>query len=469
MTGVYGIFNTAKVALFTHQTGIEITGNNIANVNTPGYSRQRVNLVTSEPVLSTVGAMGTGVEITEIQRIHDPFLGAQINEETQKMGKWESQQGALERVEMVFDAASDSGLIQSMNEFWNGWQDLANNPTGQTERVALVGKSETMALAFNQMSSDLQQIQKDLDISIKGTVDNINQIAIEIADLNYKIGSMEAEDRNANSYKDAQELLLKDLSLLIDVTSFENSNGGITVLTGTGRTLVETVFTSELTVTVNANGFYDVGFINKDGTTTNISSEISGGKLKGWLDSRDIKIPDYLSRLDILAGTIIAEVNSLHVGVVGSPPSGGFDLYGNGGEVFFTGTTASDITVNANIITDPNLVAASQSPTAHGDNSNALAIADLQNTILPALNTARFDDYYNAIVNSVGSNVKEASNNHEHQITMVEHLDNYRESISGVSLDEEMVNMIKYQHAYSAAAKMIQVADEMLNTLINMV
>ncbi len=468
MTGIYGIFNTAKVALFTHQTGIEITGNNIANVNTPGYSRQRVNLVTSEPVLSTVGAMGTGVEITEIQRIHDRFLGAQINEETQKMGRWESQQGALERVEMVFDASSDSGLIQNMNEFWNGWHDLANNPTGQTERVALVGKSETMALSFNQMSSDLQQIQKDLDISIKGTVDNINQIAIEIADLNYKIGAMEAEGRNANSFKDAQELLLKDLSLLIDVTSFENSNGGMTVLTGTGRTLVETVFTSELTVTVNANALYDVGFMNKDGTTTNISSEISGGKLKGWLDSRDIKIPDYLSRLDILAETLITEVNLLHE-YDPLTNTGGFDLYGNDGTFFFDGATASDITVNANIITDPNLVAASQSPTAHGDNSNALAIADLQNAVLPALNTARFDDYYNAIVNSVGSDVQEASSNYEHQIAMVDHLDNYRESISGVSLDEEMVNMIKYQHAYAAAAKMIQVADEILDTLINMV
>ena len=459
MSGIHGIFNTARVALSTQQMGIEITGNNIANVNTPGYSRQRVNLVTSEPVLSTIGSMGTGVEVKEIQRIYDQFLSAQINEENSKTGRWESKRGALEKTEMIFDAASGSGLSQRMSEFWNGWQDLANNPIGQTERVALVAKSETMILSFNQVSSDLQQTQQEMNVSIKGTVENINLLTTQIADFNYKIASMEAESRNANNYRDQQELLIKDLSLLMDIKTFENSNGATTVLTGTGRALVENVFTSDLAVIPNTNGFYDVGFIDKDGTTTDISMELSGGKLKGWLDARD-EIAGYLASLDTMAGTLITQVNTLH--------QGGFDLAGAPGEVFFAGTTAADIAVNSNIINDPNLVAAA-SATAHGDNTNALAIADLQNTPMVALGTTTFDDYYNSIVNNVGTDVKEASSNHEHQLSMMNHLDDYRESVSGVSLDEEMVNMIKFQHAYDASAKMIQVADDMLDTLLRMI
>ncbi len=461
MSGIHGIFNTARVALSAQQMGIEITGNNIANVNTPGYSRQRVNLITSEPVLSTIGSMGTGVEVKEIQRIYDQFLSAQINEENSKTGKWESERGALEKTEMIFDAASGSGLSQRMSEFWNAWQDLANNPIGQTERVALVAKSETMILSFNQISSDLQQTQKEMNVSIKGTVENINLLTSQIADFNYKIASMEAESRNANNYRDQQELLIKDLSLLMDIKTFENSNGATTVLTGTGRALVENVFTADLAVITNANGFYNVGFIDNTGVTTDISTELSGGRLKGWLDARDVEIADYLTRLDTMTGTLITQVNTLH--------QGGFDLAGAAGEVFFTGTTAADIAVNTNILNDPNLVAASATALAHGDNTNALAIADLQNTLMPALGATTFDDYCNSIVNNVGTDVREASTNHEHQISMMNHLDDYRESVSGVSLDEEMVNMIKFQHAYDASAKMIQVANEMLDTLLRMI
>ncbi|MBW1700778.1 MAG: flagellar hook-associated protein FlgK [Deltaproteobacteria bacterium] len=463
MTGIYGvILNSGRGALLAQQKAIEITGHNIANVNTPGYSRQRVNLAANDPLYSGIGLMGGGVRATEIQRIYDRFLGLQINNENQNLGRWEARKGALERVEIIFDESSGYGLNQAMSEFWNAWQDLANNPSGHVERVTLLAKSETMATTFNNMYSNLEQVQKDIDTSIRGTVEEINLIAQQVADLNQKIVEVEVNGQNANDYRDSRDLLLRELSSMIDINTFENNDGSVTVSVGSGKPLVESIFAWSLSTETNASGLQDIVWVDSDGNTTDITNDISGGKLKGWIEARDVAIPDYLDRLDDLAANIISEVNALH--------SNGFGLDGSTGNDVFTGTSASDMAVNQLIADDVNLIAAAGSAGGvPGDNSNAIAIANLQNDLLMGGNTATFDDYFNSIVSDVGSGVQNATVNFNHQYSMVEHLDNYRESISGVSLDEEMVNLVKYQHAYNAAAKLISLVDELLNTVISMV
>ena len=176
---------------------------------------------------------------------------------------------------------------------------------------------------------------------------------------------------------------------------------------------------------------------------------------------RDAAIPDYLSRLDALAGGIITEVNNLH--------TGGFDLDALAGEAFFSGTTAADIGINPNIQADPNrIAAASTAAGVPGDNSNAIAIAGLQHAGIMGGGTATYDDFYSALVTDVGNQVQTAAGYAEHQGVMVTSLENYRDSISGVSLDEEMLNLIKFQHAYDAAAKLISTVDEMIDTVMNM-
>lgn len=463
MTGIYGvILNSGRGALLAQQKAIEITGHNIANVNTPGYSRQRVNLAANDPIYSGIGLMGCGVRATEIQRIYDRFVGLQINNENQNLGRWEARKGALERVEIIFDESSGYGLNQAMSEFWNAWQDLANNPSGNVERVTLLAKSETMATTFNNMYSNLEQVQKDIDTSISGTVEDINLIAEQIADLNQKIVEVEVSGQNANDYRDSRDLLLKELSSMIDIDTFENSDGSVTVSVGNGKPLVESIFAWSLSTETNASGLQDIVWVDSDGNTTDITNDISGGKLKGWIEARDVAIPDYLDRLDDLAANIISEVNAIH--------SNGFGLDGSTGNDYFTGTSASDMAVNQVIAGDVNLIAAASSAGGvPGDNSNAIAIASLQNELLMSGNTTTFDDYFSSLISVAGSDVKEATANFDHQYSMVAHLDNYRESISGVSLDEEMVNLVKFQHAYDAAAKLISTVDELLNTVISMV
>lgn len=464
MPDIYGILNVARGALLTQQRAIDVTGHNIANVNTPGYSRQRVNMQTNTPIPFSPGQMGTGVNAVEIQRIYDRFLGVQISNENQNLGRWEAQKSSIEKVEMILDETSGYGLSQAMSEFWNAWQDLANNPSGHTERTLLKTKSEILANTFNKAYLDLQQIQKDTDDSIKGTIQEINLITDQIADLNQQISQIEVTGQNANDLRDSRDLLLNELSSMIDITTSEGDNGKVSVFVSGGRPLVQDNSSWDLSTKPNVvSGLQDIVWLDGSGSSANITNNISGGKLKGWIEVRDVIIPEYMSNLEDLADGIKEAVNTAH--------GNGYDLNGDEGEDFFSGTLEDgSFAVDSAIAANVNKIAASGTLSGvPGDNSTAIAIANLQYAHTMSSGTATFDDYYNSVVSDVGNDVQTASTNFDHQTSMVSHLENYRESISGVSLDEEMINLIKFQHAYDAAAKLITIVDELLNTVINMV
>jgi flagellar hook-associated protein 1 FlgK len=466
MSDINGILSIAGQALSTQQQAISVTSHNIANVNTPGYSRQKLVMTTNPPVDSAVGPMGTGVDAVEIERIYDRFINAQINNESQELGRWDAQKNAVESLEMIFNEAYGYGLSEAMSEYWDAWQALSNNPAGLTERQVLLTRGQILTSTFNKLDSDLTQSQRDQDLAIEGTVIEVNRLAAQLVDLNQKIVSSETGTQNANDYRDQRDLVLKGLSELIDINEFENADGSVSVLIADGRPLVSGTTSWQLSTQVNASGLQDVVWLDDAGNPVIINNDISGGKLKGWLETRDVLIPDYLNRLDTLAQTLVTEVNNLH--------QTGFDLNGIVGQVFFDGTgTAADIEVNANIVGDPSLIAASFDPlpflSAPGDNRNAVEIAKLQHQLLMNGNTATFNDYYSSLVRDVGTEVLKSDSYYTHQSEMVAQLDNYRESVSGVSLDEEMINLIKFQNAYAAAAKLVSTADEMMQTVLQMV
>jgi len=459
--GIYSTLIIGRDALITQQRAIEVTGHNIANVNTPGYSRQRLLFDAKDSVDIGIGQIGTGVQGLAIERIYDNYLGDQINNAAQDLGRWEAQRDALERVEMVFDEGSGYGLNNAMSEFWNLWQDLANNPAGHTERTLLLAKSENLTNTFNTIYSDLVGIQNDLDSGISAIVSEINLLAKEIEDLNDKILLIEATNQNANDYRDERDQLLKNISELIDFTSSEASDGRVTITLGDGNDLVGNPAYGTLIATdSDGDGFLDVEWSSASGTM--INANISKGKLKGLFETRDVIIDDMLTRLNTLAASIRDEVNAEHIA--------GYGLDGTQNNFFDPAGTLTDATfsVNPSISANVNKIAAGDTSAA-GDNRTALDIATLQNTFTMSTNTSTFDDYYSSLVSDVGIEVREASQKYEHQNSMAAQLDNYRESISGVSLDEEMVNLIRFQHAYNAAAKLITIVDELLETLIRSV
>ena len=463
MSDINGILSLAGQALLTQQKAIHVTGHNIANVNTPGFSRQSLQMSTNPPLYTSYGLIGNGVGADSVERIYDRFLSAQINNENQALGRWDAQRGAVEMVEMVFNESDGYGLSQAMSKFWDAWQSLTNNPSGTTERQVLVSASQVLANTFNQLEVDLRQSQEDLDLAVQGTVTEVNRLAEQLTDLNQKIISVEAGSSSANDYRDQRELMLKELSELIDINTFEDDNGAAHVLVANGRPLVTAGQYWQLSTQINAvSGLHDVVWVDSGGTPTDITGDISGGKLKGYLEVRDGIITDDIDRLDTLAQAVMTDVNTLH--------QSGFALDGSAGEIFFNGAGAADIELNTNIAGNPDLIAAAADAlTVPGDNRQAIEIAKLQYQLGMSGNTATYNDYYSALIRETGSEFLKSDAYYHHQSDMLAQLENRRESISGVSLDEEMINLIKFQNAYTAAAKMISTTDEMLQTVLQMV
>jgi flagellar hook-associated protein 1 len=462
--GITSTLNIGRDALLTHQKAIEVTGHNIANVNTAGYSRQRLEIIAKDPIDCAGGQIGTGVTGDEIIRIYDRFLTDQINSSAQDLGRWEAQKDALEKVQITFDEQSGYGLNNAMSEFWNAWQGVANEPMSKGARQSLLEKAGILVNTFNSVYSDLGKIQGDLDLNISQTVGDINTYASQIDELNNKIILVESSGENANDYRDERDQVLKKLSGLIDFTFSDEDSGAITVTLGGGNDLVDSNGANSLVANdTNGDGFYDIAWGSAPGVS--INGSITSGKLKGWIEVRDTIIPDYLTSLenligdDATAGTLIYEVNYLH--------DDGFGLDDSTGNDFFSGSlSGGDFAVN---ITSTDEIAAGQS-TSSGDNRNAIAIANLQTARFTiGGSSSTYSDYYNSIVADVGIKVSNSDIRYEHEKSMAAQLDNYREAISGVSLDEEMVNLLKFQHAYNAAAKLITTVDELMEALINMV
>ena len=565
MTNIPGLLSVATKALTIQQRAIHVTGNNIANVNTPGYSRQRLNISSDVPVDTGFGALGTGVTATGIERVYEHFLGVQINNETQNLGRWEAHRDSLQNVETIFSESGGYGLNQVMSEFWNAWQDVTNNPSGSVERTILLAKSEMLATTISKNYDDLKSVQHDIDTMITGAIGEINRLSEGIFDLNLKIVQMESGGNAANDYRDQRDVLLKELSELIEVNSFEDANGAAIVSVGSGQVLVEASRSYDLSTQVNASGLLDITWLDSANNTVTITNRISGGKLKGWLDTRDLDIRNALNRLDLLAQRLMEEVNTVHQAGYGLDGSTGNDFFvgaataggvmdsvltitaeqggaGNisislvpggsaGSETVTTdpitgdirvaiedgvstraqiaaaiqghpavasvvpaapsgtpwtlgtgadsvtlsgGASAVSIQVNPLVANDVNLIAAAASfdtvpGDKPGDNGNAIAIANLQNALTMNGNTTTFGAFYGSMVSDIGHAVQQADAYRDHQSQMVLQLENQRESISGVSIDEEMVNLVKFQNAYQAAAKLITTADEMLETVLNIV
>jgi flagellar hook-associated protein 1 FlgK len=462
MTHLFGVLSTGTSALLTQQRAINVTGNNIANVNTPGYSRQKVNLETNTPVYSAAGLMSFGVRSSDIERVYDRFLGVQLNNENATLGRWQAQQGMLDRVEVVFDESDGYGLNQALSDFWNAWQDLALNPSGTTERSMVAATGQGIADAIRTKYGELEQTQEDIDTAVENGIETANRLTAQIADLNQKIARTEIGDTHANDYRDSRDLVLKELAEIIDIKSFENADGQVVVSVAGGRPLVESGNTWQLQTRTNAEGHTDILWPDINGGAVNISGAITAGKIGGWLHTRETQIAGYQDRLDALANGLRDQINAVH--------ASGYGLDGTTGIDLLTGTGAADLEMNPDVLNDLNLMAASATAAGvPGNADNALAIFGLSTALTMSGGTATFDTAVNTLASAVGYDVQTAKANSGHQADMLTYLENYRESVSGVSLDEEMVNLVKFEAAYNAAAKMISMADDMLNTLMSII
>jgi len=461
MSSTFFGLEIAMRSLRAHQRALDVTGHNVANANTPGYTRQRAVLATTEPFPMpaynrplTTGQLGTGVTVESILRVRDAFLDTQIRKESLSLGEWEAVEGALQQMEVIFNEPSDAGLSKVMGEFWGAWQELSKNPESLVARASLREQSVTLADAIKHIYVQLDELRSNLDGNVEIKVDQINTIARQIRDMNEQIIKIESTGDNANDLRDKRDLLLDELSKIINSTAVESDKGGVVVYIH-GKPLVSDTDITELTTQVNPlnDGLLDVVWSDDLSLV-----QIEKGNLKGILNARDSYIPHYMNELDSLTSTLITEVNNLH--------NAGFALDGaTTGLDFFTGTGAADISVNP-VFSDLTLIAASQGGEA-GDGLNALLIGQIKDALTMSGNTATFGDFYKSMIAVLGVESQEATRLVANEKLLVEQLTNRREAVSGVSLDEEVINMLKYQRGYEAASRMVTVMDEMLDRLIN--
>ncbi|MBN2688602.1 MAG: flagellar hook-associated protein FlgK [Deltaproteobacteria bacterium] len=460
MSGISAL-NIAKDSLLSHQTAINITGSNIANVNTTGYTRQRPVFTTTGTMDVEAGLVQLSVGIDQIERIYDRFLEAEINEQIQDLGYSETRKEQLEVVEIIFNETTGEGIDDLLNEFWGAWEDLSANPAGQAEREAVLSTAESLTYLFRSYSSDLVSLQGDVDDSIVNLVSQVNSKLASIADLNEKISQSDTGTGDTNTLRDERTVLVKELAEIVDIQYYEDSLGALNIFISNGLTLVESGNCYNLDVEVNSgNSFYhDIVFADNPGES--INSFITSGKLAGLIEIRDTTAAGYLDDLDTLAAALVQEVNAQH--------QSGYDLSGNVAGSFFdpTKTTARTIDVSADIIADVNKIAASE--TVNSDGNNALYLGRLKDSLVLNGGTSTFNGYYSSFIGQIGEDTESAVRTCDHHTDLMDQLTNRRESISGVSIDEEMLNLIKYQMGYSAAAKLCTTVQGLVETLLELV
>jgi len=451
MASINSIATAAVSALNCYTAAISVANTNIANAQTDGYTRQRT-------VLQATGQ--GGVDVSSIQRIYDGFLTRRLRSETTGLGFYEAGQETLTSVESVFTESGSSGLSCSLSDFWNSWDNVVSDPSDSSARTTLATSACTLASDLNSMSSDLSDLQNSIDDSLADCTGAINDLIDRISTQNDNITKTAGQD--SNTTKDTLDELVTELSCYIGLTTQTDSSGRISISLDDGTPLLEGDTTwSFSTQTNTATGLKDIALVSKSGSTTVITDDITTGKMGACLSVRDNSIPSYQSSLNELASTLITNVNALH--------DKGYDLNGDKGAAFFTGSSAADIAVNSTILNDTDKIAASSTADGIPDNGTiASAIADLQNTAFFNSGTSTVSDFYAALVSKVGSDISIGKSQYEAQQTLVNSYRSQRDSVSSVSTDEEMVNLTQYQYAYEAAAKLVSVIDEIMKTLINM-
>ncbi|MCX6537727.1 MAG: flagellar hook-associated protein FlgK [Acidobacteria bacterium] len=457
MSGLFGTLGATSRALDAQSYGLDVTGQNIANVNTPGYAKRQVVLTANAaPDPMTAGA---GVLIAGVRSTRDRLLERRLQMEKPS----EAREGAIaDSLSVVQTAIGLPGqsIDAQLSAFFDSASRLSADPTASTARQGFVIAGQNLAAAFRDMADRLSTAQRDADTKVRGNVDEINILTAKIATLNGQLGQVPADNTQSLTLQDQEKVALDRLTQLVDVNAIARADGGIDLTVGNGRPLV----VGAESVSLEATQQPPLSFVDVVSGGQSITSEVTGGELAGNLQVRDQFIPDYQNRLNTLASQFAASVNAIH--------SAGFDGNGNAGTAFFTtdpaAGAAASIAVNPAIVADSSLVAAAgvQAP---GDNQAARDIANLRDATVMDGGRSTFSDAWGQLTYRVGSDTQTAREDQASRQAIVTQVQSLADAASGVSLDEESMMMLKYQRAYEANAQFFRAINDTIATLFTMV
>lgn len=467
MSKISAMMDVGKRAMSNSQTALQTVSHNIANKSTEGYSRQRVDLVTSPPIGVGNLRIGMGARAGSVTRTNNPWLEKQIQKEGQNMGYMDSRADALARVEQVYNEQLNKGLNQYVTDFFNSFRELSNNPESLTSRSLVRESGAALTQDFKRVNDQLKGIQDDLDRQIETNVEEINQIAKEMAQINEKIQLVEVQGIPANDERDRRDLLLKKMGEKIDITWAEGKDGMVSVTAGNTAILVSGGSFNQLKAArTDERDRVEIFYRpSEHGSLFQVTEQFKGGKIGGALEVRDQLIEEHLNTVDNLAYSVAKEVNAVHIE--------GYDRYGRQGVLFFempdqVKGAAERMALNETVALDVGRIAAAARANAPGDNTVANMLSTLQFRKVMDDGGSTFDDFYNSQVGQIGTLAQRALKGQESQKNILSQLGNIRESVSGVSLDEEATKMIEMQKAYDASARLIRTADEMFDTILNL-
>jgi len=534
------LLNIGKSAIIASQSCLGVTSNNIANVNTPGYTRQDAILEINSPLSTASGYQGRGVRVDSVVRRYERFVASQLLGQEQSLGKSTAMDEVLAQVEQIFNDEAGAGLSEDLNTFFNDWQSLASDPSSSSQRTVLLADANSFASTLRQMEASLLETTDQINQEIGDVASRVNDLADQIAQMNVQIVQIEAGGTaNANDLRDARDALVTELGGLVEISTREDATGSMTITVGM-RNLVERDRVNQMTTFRDSSG--NMG-VSVDGT--DITARVDKGRLGGLLASRTAIETGLLTDVRRLAASLTLEVNQLHGSGYGLDLSTGNDFFtpltlfttddsagadvtsatitdpslltlseyvvtiGAGdaytvatrddGTVVATGTfssgnpiafegislvlsgtvaegdtfTVSPLTRAASdfsvAVTDPNQIAASASlASLPGDNTVALGLASLADSAVSTLGGTTFSRYYSGIVNEAGSLASDASDLMTFDENLRSELADRRDAVSGVSLDEEAIKLIRFQRAFEAGARMISITDELFKTVLDL-
>lgn len=450
---MFSLLEIGKSSLMATRRSMDVTGHNIANSATPGYSRQEAVL---EPIVLRQSKLpGMGVRVSEITRIRDRFVDSVYRNETGKLGWYSVQKDVIEHLQVVMAEPSDHSLKNALDSFWSAWNDLAIEPTSAAARAQVMETGRAVADTFRYLGTQMDALSSNVENSIKALIERVNLLTSKIASLNVEISRATARQEPVADLLDRRDLLIDELSELVGVTSvYQGDDGSVRVSVG-GFSLVDGDRSYRLDVAFSDSGTEFRWFSGNDFVVI----DSIGGKLGGYKAARDEIIASFRKELEQLALEFSESVNAIHR--QGEPLKGeSQDFFVSPGDILTT------IEVNPYIVADPGHICASSAGMGPLDGSNAWAIAAaIQGDGLSVDGT--FVGRWAGMIGRLGVVGEKVQSGMDVQELLVKEINNRRSAISGVSVDEEIANLIRQQHAFNAASKLISVCDEMLDTLIN--
>ena len=452
MAGLFENLTVASNSLLIQRMGMDVVGQNMANINTPGYTRRSLELAELPPVDSL--SAGRGVTVVDIRAMRDELVEGRLRREQSDTAHDAAMSEILEAAEAAIGLPGQA-LDAQLTALFDAFAALADDPTSMVARDTVLRQGRELASAFADLSRNFSAIQADADRAVRVAVADVNTITAELARLNVDIAQ---SSYDAESIRDRQGVLLTELGKLTSIAVLQRADGGVDVSLPSGRALVIGESSYPLETTADAVTAVRLG-------DADVTADFTGGRLGGLLQVRDSIIPGYVARLDELAYDLATSVNALH--------ATGYDLDGNAAGGFFTAPAgvagaASSLSVDAALLADSRRVAASATG-ASGDNGIARSLSALRDATIANGGTRSVHAAWSQIVYAVGGDAASARAAEHSHAQIVLQLEQMRAQVSGVSYDEEAAHLMRYQRAYEANARYFTTILDTLDALMEMV